>query len=373
MSIQKNILILDPFLKGSHKKFWDCYQRYSRHHVTVQEFDGTHWKLSSGLSGFTKVESSSGIQKMDVFLCSDFFDLTSFVGLNPSLAHVKKICYFHENQFEYPVRKQEQRDAQFSLINLRNYLASDYCVFNSRWNFDSFRDGVKEFRRRVPAVYRNLLTHDLDKPHSTVFPGHDLAPVDQKELERSLRQRIELERPLRVIWPHRWEHDKGIERLKIVVECLVSEGLIFDLDLCGEKGPDAEFMKQIKEIAGERVVNFGYYSNTFDYHNALINADVVLSTTNHEFFGISVLEALSYGCYPLLPNGYAYPELYAPFFERSAFYQSDEELITTLTQLCRHPNVIRQRVVDHASYLAIEAKYRVKPQCSLLDDIVERL
>jgi glycosyltransferase involved in cell wall biosynthesis len=41
----------------------------------------------------------------------------------------------------------------------------------------------------------------------------------------------------------------------------------------------------------------------------LQQADVIVSTARHEFFGLSVLEAMSAGVVPLLPNRLSYPEL----------------------------------------------------------------
>ncbi len=42
---------------------------------------------------------------------------------------------------------------------------------------------------------------------------------------------------------------------------------------------------------------------------ALLDADVVVSTALHEFFGIGVVEAIAAGAFPLLPRRLAYPEV----------------------------------------------------------------
>ena len=46
-----------------------------------------------------------------------------------------------------------------------------------------------------------------------------------------------------------------------------------------------------------------------DYESVLREADVIVSTANHEFFGIGVLEGVSAGAYPVVPNRLSYPEV----------------------------------------------------------------
>ena len=48
-----------------------------------------------------------------------------------------------------------------------------------------------------------------------------------------------------------------------------------------------------------------------EYEKALADADVFVSTANHEFFGISAVEAGLAGAYPILPKRLAYPEILA--------------------------------------------------------------
>ena len=59
----------------------------------------------------------------------------------------------------------------------------------------------------------------------------------------------------------------------------------------------------------ERVLHYGYAESFADYAALLWRSDLVVSTSVHEFFGISMLEAIYCGCHPLLPNRLTYPEL----------------------------------------------------------------
>ena len=53
----------------------------------------------------------------------------------------------------------------------------------------------------------------------------------------------------------------------------------------------------------------GYIDSKREYWEWLHKADWVLSTADHEFFGIAVVEALFAGCLPWLPERLSYREL----------------------------------------------------------------
>ncbi|MCH7526316.1 MAG: glycosyltransferase, partial [Planctomycetes bacterium] len=64
-----------------------------------------------------------------------------------------------------------------------------------------------------------------------------------------------------------------------------------------------------REHFAAHIDRWGYQESRDDYEAALREADVIVSTANHEFFGISVVEAIAAGAYPLLPRRLAYPEI----------------------------------------------------------------
>ena len=63
-----------------------------------------------------------------------------------------------------------------------------------------------------------------------------------------------------------------------------------------------EIFATAKSVLAEEIVQFGRVKSRDDYFNVLKDADVVVSTANHEFFGVAMVEAAIFGgCYPLVP------------------------------------------------------------------------
>jgi glycosyltransferase involved in cell wall biosynthesis len=57
-------------------------------------------------------------------------------------------------------------------------------------------------------------------------------------------------------------------------------------------------------------VHWGWLEARRDYLELMASCDLVVSTARHEFFGVAVLEAVRAGCFPVLPDRLAYPELF---------------------------------------------------------------
>jgi glycosyltransferase involved in cell wall biosynthesis len=125
---------------------------------------------------------------------------------------------------------------------------------------------------------------------------------------------------------------------------LVEEGLDFGLTLLGEsfRNWPAEFL-EVRERLPDRMVHFGYAADAATYARLLWEADVVVSTARHEFFGAAVVEACYCGCFPLLPRRLSYPELIPEAHHDACLYDDFEGLLARLRQAIGQVVALRAR------------------------------
>jgi hypothetical protein len=114
------------------------------------------------------------------------------------------------------------------------------------------------------------------------------------------------------------------------LDVLADEGVRFQVILAGDnvRQRAGEF-EAARERLGARVIHFGW-ADASTYARLLWEADLVVSTAVHEFFGISVVEATYCGCLPLLPRGLAYPEVIPSSHHEVCLYQDFEDLLVRL-------------------------------------------
>ena len=221
----------------------------------------------------------------------------------------------------------------FPFTNLTTCLASTAIWFNSEYHRRSFLGALPEFLRRMPD-YQPLDAVDRIMARSSIMPqGIDQFPP---RIERQPG-------PLRILWAARWEHDKNPDDFFRAVKRLMESGQQFRLSVIGEQFREVpEVFARARDLFEDRIDHWGYLESRTEYVNALLQADVVVSTAHHEFFGISVVEAIAAGAYPLLPDRLAYPEVLDPVShpERSRhFYDgSVPQLVTKLNELAERSN-----------------------------------
>jgi hypothetical protein len=102
---------------------------------------------------------------------------------------------------------------------------------------------------------------------------------------------------------------------------LKANGHEFKIIILGESFRQVpDIFVSAKERFKENTIHFGYVRSRRQYLSYLKQGDIIVSTARHEFYGISVIEAVRAGCMPLLPDGLSYPEL----FPRKYLYKEGE-------------------------------------------------
>jgi len=304
------ILALDPYLGGSHAAFFDGVAPRSRHSWAVLGAPPQRSSLrvrhaSITLAAEVAQRAAAG-ECWDLLFCSDMLSLAEFRGLVPETVRVlPTVAYFFENQLTCPVRHEQERDPHAVLSNLTTAIAAEHVWFNSDFHRNDFLQGLTQVTEHSPEnpIGREHLAAAAEqiKHKSTVwYPGIE------SRLPRGPRPRG----PMRILWVARWEHDQNPDTFFQALQMLKWQGAEFRLSVIGqqflEHPPAFDWARQYFYF---HIDWWGYQPNRYDYEDALAEADVVVSTADYEFFGLSTLEAIAAGAYPVLPARLAFPEM----------------------------------------------------------------
>ena len=298
------ILTLEPYYGGSHKAFLEGWMQYSRHDWTVLSLPPWKWKWRMRHSAITLAsrtdEKIREGGKWDIIFCSDMLNLAEYLGLvPPSIQKLPSIVYFHENQLTYPVAHPQEFDFHYVLTNLIAALAATEVWFNSLYHQNIFLDELRGFLKRMPDFQPLEAVDDIRSKSLVLYPGIHQFP---KRGERTPG-------PIRIVWAARWEHDKNPELFFDALRILKAKRIKFRISVMGEQFRQApEVFTTARQEFSEYIDHWGYQQERRDYEAALLNADLFVSTADHEFFGFSVLEGAAAGAYPLVPEKLAYPE-----------------------------------------------------------------
>jgi glycosyltransferase involved in cell wall biosynthesis len=194
-----------------------------------------------------------------------------------------------------------------------------------------FREEARRFLNDFPE-YKHVDRVDDVIDASIVLPvGIDAAGLDPT--------RAKPKDPPLIIWNQRWEHDKGPDELKAIIEGLVASGVAFEIAMCGEvfvSVPPA--YAEVTDLLSDRLVHSGWAERD-QYIELLNQASVVLSTAHQEFFGIAITEAVAAGAHPVFPNRLVYPERVADFgaVPEAVLYESVDMAARLISKALRCP------------------------------------
>lgn len=345
------ILALEPYYGGSHRSVLDGLVEHLDADWTLLTLPARKWKWRMRGAAITMAEQARGLaarapgetrdsqgaggpgghgSAFDLVFASTFLNLAEWRGMaGVALSAVPAVVYFHENQLQYPVRHVAEWDLQFPLTNITTALSAECCVFNTAWNRDGFVSEIPAFLRQFPDHHPRGVGEAILAKTVVLSPPFDSRPFDHVLGAEGVRGALRGPRP-RVVWPHRWEHDKDPESFLRVVRRLADEGLDFEVAVAGQVFRETEgLVREAAGALGDRLVHCGEPQSRDEYARLLASSDVAVSTAMNEFFGLAMVEACYAGCAPLVPDRLAYPELYPP----SQRYRDEEDLLAKLRAL----------------------------------------
>ncbi|MFT7177939.1 MAG: glycosyltransferase involved in cell wall biosynthesis [Oceanospirillaceae bacterium] len=368
------ILLLSAYDAQSHQ-YWreGLVTQFPKHDWTQLVLPGRYfsWRIRGNSMLWALGDRATLDRPYDLVIATSMVDLASLKGFVPNLANIPSILYFHENQFVYPPSQANNKHhLDPKMVTLYGAIAADKLVFNSRYNQQSFIAGVKELLSQLPEKMPVDVAQLLDEK-STVLPvplktldSLNIAHASNQSFQNPWPKREDVS-PLRLVWAARWEYDKGPQQLQAILRELRTRNVGFQLSLLGQqfRKQPIEF-EQIKAEFGDNIVQFGYAESRHHYLSWLAEADMVLSTSLHEFQGLAVLEAVQLGCIPILPNRLVYPELFnSTYLYKSSINSPSLEASSAADLIQHHVTLIDKGisevpVIKNFEWPAMAAAYK---------------
>ena len=336
------ILLLEPYFTGSHKAWAEGYQSNSSHEINIISLPGQFWKwrMHGGAITMAKEFLQSNVDP-DLIIATDMLDLTTFLSLTKSkTAEIPTVLYFHENQITYPWSSSdrdviEKRDIHYGFINISSALAADHVLFNSKYHLESFVSGATKALKHFPDHQELDSINDIQLKSEVLYLGMDLLQFDGYKDEKKGD-------PI-ILWNHRWEYDKNPESFFHLLYRLDDENYSFQIVILGENFQSIpNIFDEAKERLDDRIIHYGYCKDFKEYARWLWKSDILPVTSNQDFFGISIMEAIYCGVYPILPKRLTYPELLPDIYHSNHLYDSEDDLYEMVKKSIQNIGMVRQ-------------------------------
>jgi glycosyltransferase involved in cell wall biosynthesis len=328
------ILLVEPYCAGSHRAWAEGFASHSGHQVELLTLPGRFWKWRMQGGAVTLAERARDLGCVpDLVFASGMLNLPVFLALaGASLGGGPAAVYLHENQLTYPPPPGEKRDLTYGMINWLSMLAARRIFFNSSYHLRAWFDELPRMLKHFPDCDHLALVDRVREKAAVLGVGCDLRRLDG-DGEDVLPEAGTA--PL-VLWNQRWEYDKAPGTFLKALVALAGEGLEFRVALAGpSRRQETPQFDKAREGLGDRVIQFGYAEEE-RYVRLLRRSDVVVSTARHEFFGVSIVEAIYAGCFPVLPNRLSYPELIPPEHHHHCLYEGFAGLLERLRWALSH-------------------------------------
>lgn len=332
-------------MAGSHKQWAEGFAARSCHQVEVVGLPGKNWKwrMHGAAVTFAELVNARGLVP-DVIVATDMLDVATFRGLcNQRMKHVPVVLYFHENQLTYPWSARDKdarlnRDNHYGFINYTSALSAELVLFNSDYHQGSFLGALTDFLKQFPDN-RNLNTVGQISAKSKVLH----LGMDLKRFDRLKPAELDVPDRATILWNHRWEYDKNPDDFFQALFEIQDRGWDFNLIVLGEGFKDSpSIFSEARERLRDKILHWGFVESMAEYAKWLWLADILPVTSNQDFFGGSVVEAMYCNVKPLLPKRLAYPE-HIPEFLHHVFFYEENEFVDKLQRWIKDVPVLRKQ------------------------------
>ncbi len=353
-----NVLVLEPWYQGSHRSWVEGWRSNSKHTIDVVTGSDSGWRRSlvTAPSRFAEAINETS-QPIDALVASTPIDLATLLGLlDRSKYRPPTLLYMHESQIGYPAGPKGGQAYRAMITDWNSIMSADKVVVATQFHADLLLEHMPSFADDLVEGFGTKTRSVLEDLH-VVPVGVETSGLHPKVLSG----------PIRVLWNHRWSHDKNPGEFVHAMTILAAEGHQFELYALGEVERSGEkSYRRLQAQLPERIRVSGTQTKEI-YRQALCSSDLVVSTAQHEFFGLAIAEAIAAGARPVLPDRLAYPEIIPENLSSQFLYQGslEEALRSTLTQSRDEIHRYRYATLEHISRFSWS---KVAPKYDLLLD-----
>ena len=324
---KRKILLLSAYDAVSHQHWRKgMVAAFPEYEWTVLTLPPRHfaWRIRGNSLSWAYMERKTLERGYDLIIATSMTDLSALKGMAPSLAAATSLLYFHENQFDYPLSGNEHKSVEPQIVSIYAALSATRIAFNSDYNRQTFLAGVRQLFKRLPDHVPEGIDIMLSEK-SILLP----VPLDESwsDLPSQRGEKFTL------LWNHRWEYDKGPERLFYALCRLREAGVDFHAHIVGQQFRDApKVFERFRDELSAHIGVWGFVEDKAEYRRLMQQSHVVLSTSLHDFQGLSILEATAAGCLPLVPDRLAYREFIPDEFRYDSYLNSEDREAEALAQ-----------------------------------------
>jgi glycosyltransferase involved in cell wall biosynthesis len=281
---------------------------------SVLDAEGTNYRKFTQMAQVCQIFKSGRVQDGDVFFTFDVW--------HPGLEAIP-----------YMAQLEKKAVRVYGFLHAGSYTREDFAAPMAQWA-RFFERGWTElctkifvgthYHRRT-FIDARLSGSSIGLLHKVVVTGNPFNTGELRSMvdwvEPSVRKNV-------VIFPHRWDPEKRPDVFMSIMDLVWDVRKDFEVVVTTSRpifrSTDPNLVALIEKARFPITVKSGLTKK--QYYQELANAKVFVSTTIEENFGYCLLEAMTLGCSPVVPDAYSHPEL----------LQGDQKYLVRTRVECAH-------------------------------------